>query len=435
MTYRKQLLVIVSMTAVVTMTVCTRTDIDRILDHHAPPKLVNEGKNIFRFDTFGDEEFWSGLLHIDKAIAGSDNGGFGDGVSPNTALKVGLKVDAEALTPEVVAGIQSGDISLDDPASTLALLKLNAVVGVKGNFNEDGSLRNIGITCASCHSTVDNSFAPGIGKRLDGWPNRDLNVGAIISLTDNAQPIADLLHVDEGTLRTVLGLWGPGKFSAILFMDGKALRDDGKVAANLIPAAFGLRDVALTTYTGWGDITYWNAFVANLEMHGKGTFFDPRLNDPVKYPIAVENSFWNVRNDPDLITSKLPALRVYQNSLEVPKPSSSDYNSVAAGRGKTLFLTKAKCATCHADHLLKNEKTILHSAEELGIDDFEAMRSPTGKYRTPPLGGLFTRTTGGLYHDGRFADFNELIDHYNNQFRLKLTDAEKHDLAEYLKSL
>ncbi|WP_240312736.1 hypothetical protein [Flavihumibacter solisilvae] len=435
MTYRKQLLVILSMLAVVTMTVCTRTDIDKILDHHAPPKLVNEGKNIFRFDTFGDEEFWSGLLHIDKAIAGRDNGGFGDGVSPNTALKVGLKVDAEALPPDVVAKIQSGEISLDNPASTLALLKLNAVVGVKGNFNEDGSLKNIGITCASCHSTVDNSFGEGIGKRLDGWPNRDLNVGAIISLTDNAQPIADLLHVDEGTLRTVLGLWGPGKFSAILFMDGKALRDDGKVAANLIPAAFGLRDVALTTYTGWGDITYWNAFVANLEMHGKGTFFDPRLNDPVKYPIAVENSFWNVRNDPDLITAKLPALRLYQHSLEVPKPSSRDYNSVAAGRGKGLFTGKAKCATCHADHLLKNESTILHSAEELGIDDFEAMRSPTGKYRTPPLGGLFTRTKGGLYHDGRFADFNQLINHYNKQFRLKLSDSEKRDLAEYLKSL
>ena len=187
------------------------------------PKLSTEGKHIFRFDTFGDEDFWSGLLHLDKAIAGEKNGGYGSGVSPKTALSVGLKVDAEALPADVVSGINSGAISLDSPSTTLALLKLDAVVGVKGNFNESGALQSIGITCASCHSTVDNSFAPGIGKRLDGWPNRDLNVGAIISLTDNAQPIADMLHVDEATLRTVLGMWGPGRFPAILFMDGKAL--------------------------------------------------------------------------------------------------------------------------------------------------------------------------------------------------------------------
>ena len=212
------------------------------------------------------------------------------------------------MPPDVRAGIISGAIDLNDPATTIALLKLNAVVGVKGNFDAGGTLKSIGITCASCHSTVDNSFAPGIGKRLDGWPNRDLNVGAIISLTDNAQPIADMLHVDEATLRKVLGLWGPGKFAAVLFMDGKAFRPDGKVAANLIPAAFGLKGINRATYTGWGDISYWNAFVANLEMHGKGNFIDPRLNNPVKYPIAVENSFYNVSNMPDLITSKLLAL-------------------------------------------------------------------------------------------------------------------------------
>src|SRR6185503_4719283 len=282
--------------------------------------LVEQGKQIFRFDAFGDEDFWSGLLHIDKAILGVANGGFGAGVSPNDALAVGLKVDAEALTPEVVAGINSGAIRLDDPKSTIALLKLNAVVGVKGNFDETGALQSIGITCASCHSTVDNSFAYGIGKRLDGWPNRDLKVGGIISLTDNAQPIADMLHVSEATLRSVLSLWGEGRFPAILFMDGKAFRPDGQIAANLIPAAFGLKDIELTTYTGWGDISYWNSFVANLEMHGKGNFSDPRLNDPVKYPIAVENHFYNVVNNPDLITSKLPALRAYQHSLEAPKP-------------------------------------------------------------------------------------------------------------------
>lgn len=412
---------------------CSKIE-DRI-DHHTDnnPSLVQQGKQIFRFDTFGDEDFWSGLLHLDKAIAGKDNGGYGPGVSPNTALAVGLKVDAEALPPDVVAGITSGALKLTDPATTLALLKLNAVVGIKGNFDQKGDLKSIGITCASCHSTVDNSFAPGIGKRLDGWPNRDLNVGGIISLTDNAIPIANLLHVDETTLRQVLSQWGPGKFAAVLFMDGKALRPDGKVAANLIPAAFGLKDIDLTTYTGWGDISYWNAFVGNLEMHGKGTFVDPRLNNPAKYPIAVENRFYSVFNSPDLITSKLPALRAYQHSIDAPKPPSSYYDHSAAVKGKSLFLTKAKCASCHKLPLYADN--MLHSGSELGIDDFEAMRSPTGKYRTMPLGGLFAKEKGGYYHDGRFANLADVVNHYDDHFKLNLSNQEKKDLVQYLKSL
>jgi len=394
--------------------------------------LVEQGKEIFRFDTFGDEDFWSGLLHIDKAIAGELNGGFGPGVSPAAALGVGLKVDVDALPTEIREGIISHSIDLNDPAITLALLKLNSVVGVKGNFNQEGVLQSIGITCAVCHSTVDNSFSDGIGKRLDGWPNRDLDVGGIISLTDNALPIANLLHVSEPTLRNVLDLWGPGKFSAILFMDGKAFRPDGKVAANLIPAAFGLKKVDLTTYTGWGDISYWNAFVANLEMHGKGNFSDPRLNDP-KYPIAVENGFYNVTNNPDLITSKLPALREYQHSIDAPKPPAGSYNIAAAGRGKGIFLSKAKCASCHSLPIFADNK--LHTAAEMGIDDFDAMRSPTGKYRTTPLGGLFTRAKGGFFHDGRFATLSDVINHYNDHFSLNLTASEKHDLEQYLRSL
>lgn len=395
--------------------------------------LVNDGKAIFRHDTFGDEVFWSGLLHIDKAIAGSANGGFGPGVSPNTALAVGLKVDSEALPPQVVATITNGTADLNDPATTIALLKLNAVVGVKGSFDATGKLNAVGITCASCHSTVDNSFAPGIGKRLDGWPNRDLNVGAVISLTDNAQPLADMLHVDEATLRNVLSLWGPGKFAAVLFMDGKALRPDGKVAANLIPAAFGLKGINLTTYTGWGDISYWNSFVATLEMHGKGNFFDPRLNDPVKYPIAVENSFWNVVNNPDLVTPKLAALKAYQHSIDAPKPARHSFDQAASSHGKILFRNKAKCAGCHASPLFADN--VLHTANEIGIDDFEALRSPTGKYRTTPLGGLFTRIKGGFYHDGRFATLADVVNHYNNHLSLKLTNSEKQQLVEYLKSL
>ncbi|MES2419304.1 MAG: hypothetical protein V4541_14045 [Bacteroidota bacterium] len=397
------------------------------------PKLVSDGKEIFRYDTFGDEDFWSGLLHIDKAIAGSANGGFGPGVSPKTALAVGLKVDAQALPADVVAGIKSGAISLDDPASTLALLKLNAVVGIKGTFEASGRLISIGVTCAACHANVDNSFAPGIGNRLDGWPNRDLNVGTIISLTNNAKPIADMLHVDEPTLSTVLGLWGPGKFNAGIFMDGKALRPDGKVAANLMPAAFGLKDITLTTYTGWGDISYWNAFVGNLEMHGKGNFSDPRLNDQAKYPIAKENGFYQVTNSPDLITAKLPALKAYQHSIAAPKPPASNYNQAAANLGKALFLDKAKCVSCHSGTMLADN--ILHTAAEIGIDDFEAQRSPTGKYRTTPLGGLFTRAKGGFYHDGRFATLNDVVEHYNTQKTLNLTTTEKQNLVEYLKSL
>lgn len=438
MKYKKQTIVIVSLAAILLFIRCSKSfesseKVSAGDEQTASQSLFKNGKDIFRYDTYGDEDFWSGLLHLDKAIAGAANGGYGPGVSPNTALAVGLKVDVDALPPEVIAGIENGTIDLDDPATTLTLLKLNSVVGVQGNFNNDGTLQSIGITCASCHSTVDNSFTEGIGKRLDGWPNRDLNVGGIVSLTDNAQPLADMLHVDEATLRTVLGAWGPGKFAAILFMDGKAFRPDGQIAANLIPAAFGLRGVHRATYTGWGDITYWNAFVANLEMHGKGRFIDPRLNNPVKYPIAVENGFYNVMNTPDLITSKLAALRVYQNSLEVPKPPPGSYDKASAILGKAIFLTKAKCAGCHALPLYTDN--VLHTADEIGIDDFEAMRSPTGKYRTTPLGGLFTRAKGGFYHDGRFATLMDVVDHYNNYDHLNLSQTEKENLVEFLKSL
>jgi hypothetical protein len=430
MRYKNQTLVALSMTIIVALAQCRKNDDNLNNDN---PSLVNEGKEIFRFDTFGDEDFWSGILHLDKAIAGSANGGYGSGVSPKTALAVGLKVDADSLPANVVAGIQAGTIDLNNPATTLALLKLNAVVGVKANFDNLGSLNSIGITCASCHSTVDNSFAPGIGKRLDGWPNRDLNVGAIISLTDNAQPIANMLHVTEPTLRSVLSAWGPGKFPAVLFMDGKAQKPDGTIAANLIPAAFGLKGIELATYTGWGDISYWNAFVGTLEMHGKGTLIDPRLNDPAKYPIAVQNNFYNTTHTPDLITSKLPALKAYQHSIAAPKPPANSFDQAAADRGQALFNSKAKCASCHASPLFADN--VLHTGAEIGIDDFEAQRSPTGKYRTMPLPGLFTKLKGGFYHDGRFATLNDVVNHYNNHFSLNLSSSEKQDLVEYLKSL
>lgn len=440
MRYKTYMLATLLLFAVVVLAQCVKFDEfteafknDKAQDNSNHPALIAEGKTIFRYDTFGDEDFWSGLLHLDKAIAGEKNGGYGPGVSPKTALAVGLKVDAEALPTGIVEGIKNGSVDLNDPATTLALLKLNAVVGVKGTFDISGGLTSVGITCASCHSTVDNSFAPGIGKRLDGWPNRDLNVGAIVSLTDNAKPIANMLHVSEPALRSVLGEWGPGKFSAILFMDGKARRPDGKVAANLIPAAFGLKGVNLTTYTGWGDISYWNAFVGTLEMHGKGTLIDPRLNDPLKYPIAVENGFYHVQNNPDLITSKLPALKAYQHSIAAPKPPANSFDRNAAAKGRALFLTKANCVSCHAGPLFTDNS--LRKGAEIGIDNFEADRSPTGRYRTPPLGGLFAKEKGGFYHDGRFATYMDVVNHYDQRFSLGLQASEKKELVEFLKSL
>jgi hypothetical protein len=397
--------------------------------------LIAEGKQIFRFDTFGDEDFWGGQLRLHEAIEGEQFGGVGPGVSPNTALAVGLKVDVEALPGSLQDQLKKNKVDLNDPAVTLALLKLNAVVGVTGFFNSDGSLSSIGIQCALCHSTVDDSFAPGIGRRLDGWANRDLNVGAIVALSPNLQPFADLLGIDQDTVRTVLNSWGPGKFDAELVLDGKAFRPDGKSAATLIPPAFGLAGVNLHTWTGWGSVPYWNAFVANIEMHGKGTFYDPRLNDASKFPIAARNGFGNIRNPTDLITSKLPALHVYQLSLLAPLPPAGSFRPRAAERGQVLFNGKAQCATCHVPPLFTEPGWNLHTAAEIGIDDFQANRSPDGRYRTSPLQGLWTHTKGGFYHDGRFATLLDVVNHYNAFFSLGLTDREKSDLVEYLKSL
>src|SRR3954453_6403804 len=283
-------------------------------------RLFLRGRHVFRFDTFGDQAFWGGALQLHKAIEGSKHGGVGPGLSPANALAAGLKVDSHALPRPVVRAIEKGKVDLNDPATTLALLKLNAVVGVKGYFKRNGNLRSVGLTCAVCHSTVDNSFAKGIGKRLDGRPNRDLNVGAVISLAPNLKPVTDLLGADEATVRKVLASWGAGKFDAQLFLDGKAFTPDGKSGATLIPAAYGLDGVNLATYTGFGQMTYWNAFVANLEMHGQGNFFDQRLNNPDKFPVPTKAGFFNVRHAHDLITPGLPALQYYQQGLKPPTP-------------------------------------------------------------------------------------------------------------------
>jgi len=398
-------------------------------------RMLAEGKQTFRFDTFGDEAFWTDALQLNRAIAGAKLGGVGPGVSPATALAVGLKVDADALPQPLISQLKHGRVNLEDPATTLALLKLNAVIGVKGSFRADGSLQSVGITCALCHSTVNNSFAPGIGQRLDGWANRDLNVGAIVALSPNLAPVANLLGVDETTVRTVLQSWGPGKFDAELFLDGKAFRPDGKSAATLIPPAFGLVGVNLHTWTGWGSVTHWNAFVANLEMHGQGTFYDPRLNDPVKFPIAAREGFGNVRSNPDLISPKLPALHFYQLAIPAPAAPAGSFDPAAAARGAALFNGQAKCAVCHVPPTFTEPGWNMHTAEEIGIDDFQAKRSPDERYRTSPLKGLWTHQKGGFYHDGRFATLRDVIEHYNTFLGTNLTDQQKSDLVEYLKSL
>ncbi|HEY3039456.1 MAG TPA: hypothetical protein VGJ66_12015 [Pyrinomonadaceae bacterium] len=408
-------------------------------------QMVSQGRQTFRFDTFGDEAFWGDMLKLHQAIEGTQFGGVGPGLSPSAALALGLKVDVDALPAGVVKQLKQGKLDLNDPAVTLVLLRHNAVLGVEGFFNEDNGLRSVGITCALCHSTVDNSLTTGVGQRLDGWANRDLNVGEIVALAPDLSPFANLLGVDQGTVRTVLRSWGPGKFDAELILDGKAFNpqqiSNGVVtgtnvpAATLIPPAFGLAGVNLHTWTGWGSVTHWNAFVSNLEMHGRGTFFDPRLNDAAKFPIAAANGFGNVRNAPDLITSKLAALHFYQLGIPAPRPLDGSFDVVAATTGQTVFNVKGQCAACHVPPLFSEPGWNMHPPAQICVDDFQAKRSPDEHYRTSPLRGLWTHQRGGFFHDGRFATLLDVVNHYNTCFGLGLTAAEKSDLVEYLKSL
>jgi hypothetical protein len=420
---------------------------DTVINNNAQ-QMVSDGRQTFRFDTFGDEAFWGGTLQLHKAIEGGRFGGVGPGITPKQALALGLKVDIAALPAGFCQQLQSGQVNLNDTANTLLLLKKNAVLGLTGFFNPQGTLQSVGIQCALCHSTVDNSCTFGVGNRLDGWANRDLNVGAIVAQAPNLKPVADLLGTDVKTVKKVLTSWGPGKFDAELLLDGKGFRPDGKPAATLIPNAFGLAGFNQHTWTGaWGTVTYWNALVANIEMGGQGVFFDPRLNNANQFPIAAKAGFGNIRHDPDSdrITKKLSALHFYQLAIPSPKPQPNvDFDNAAAARGDVLFEGKARCNTCHVEPLWTEPGWNLHTPQEMGIDDFEANRAPNGLYKTMNLAGMFVRerglfmdpaNKGRYYHDGRFATLLDVANSYNTRFNLGLTDQEQSDLVEYLKSL
>jgi hypothetical protein len=393
-----------------------------------------EGLQVFRYETFGDQAFWGGQLGLHRAIAGAANGGEGDGVSPAAALSLGLKVDVDALPRSLQRSLRRGQVDLDDPATTLALLQLNSVIGLTGVFNDSGQIESLGIQCALCHSVVDDSFAPGIGHRLDGWPNRDLNVGAIVAAAPDLTVFTDLLGASDAAVREVLRGWGPGKFDAFLHLDGKAVGPRGP-AAVLIPPLFGLQGVGLMTWNGFSGLNAWVPLVINLEMFGQGIFSDRRLGNAAQFPIAAAAGFARVRNTPDLVTPKLASLLTYVESIETPPAPEGSYDAAAAERGELLFTGKARCTNCHVPPLYTLPGFNSVPATVIGIDSFQADRSPNLGYRPPPLRGVFTRQKGGFFHDGRFATVNDVVAHFNAQFALALTPEEQGDLAEFVKSL
>ena len=368
-----------------------------------------DGRQIFRYDTFGDEQLWTDTLQMQKAIAR---------VSPSTALSVGLKLDSDALPAPVIEAIKARRVDLDDPAVTVQLLKLNAVVGVIGKVvGANNRLATVGVTCALCHSTVDDSIAPGIGKRLDGWPNRSLNTGAIIALS----PVL--------TDTSPYTSWGPGKYDARFHaFDGAGFIPLNSTSVPvLIPPAFGLRGVGFETYTGDGPISYWNKYVAVTQMGGHGSFSDPRLG-------------LSITQTPDLVTPKLPALLEYQLSLQTPNPPEGSFRRAAARRGAGLFNGAAKCASCHipptyTDVLSGPDPRVplLHSPSEIGIDPTYAARTATGLYRTTPLRALWQHAP--YFHDGSAKTLLDVVNHYDRVFALGLTDRQKADMVEYLKTL
>jgi hypothetical protein len=365
-------------------------------DNLSPANLA-DGQQVFRFDTFGDEQFWTDTARMNEVVQKS--------VSPTTALSVGLKVDADVIPPDVAAAIKAGKVDLKDPATTVTLLKLNAVVGLKGTVttvNGKDSLTRLGVTCALCHSTVDNAFAKGIGHRRDGWPNRDLNIGAIIALSPAI----------TAAQKKVYNSWGPGKYDPRYNIDGKS-------TPLALPPAYGLASVKNETYTAEGPISYWNAYVAVTQMHGHGNFSDPRLKIDVK-------------QTPDMVTPKLASLRAYQHSIAAPQPDAGSFDTNAAFRGQTIFVKS--CGSCHVGGSgTDNNSGVLHAPAETGMDASYAMRTANKMYRTTPLRGLALHAP--YFHDGSAATLMDVVNHYNEARKLGLTAQQRADLVEYLKSL
>ena len=369
-----------------------------------------DGKAIFRFDTFGDEQLWTGVLRMQEVLPTVD---------PATALAVGLKVDLDALPARVIAALKAGEVDLTDPAVTVLLLRLNAVVGVKGTVDRAGRLTKVGITCALCHSSVDDALAPGIGKRLDGWANTDLNVGAIVALSP---------ALDDAT-KAEFRAWGPGKYDPRHHaFDGTNLIPLNSPSLPIvIPPIYGLKGAGFETFTGDGPISYWNRYVGVGQMGGHGSFSDPRIG-------------LFIRQTPDLVAPKLGALLEYQLSLHTPNPPRGSYNRAAAERGKHVFRGRAQCNTCHQSPLFTDVRSgpdrrqpFLHDPSEVGMDPAYAARSATGQYRTTPLRGLLQHPP--YFHDGSAPDLPAVVNHYDELFDLNLTARQKADLVEYLKSL
>ena len=363
------------------------------------PAMVAQGKDIFRFDTFGDEQFWTDTLRMHEVIQRA--------VSPKVALSVGLRVDVDALPQAVKDALAAGEIDLDDPATTIALLKLNAVLGVKGEVQTVGgrdTLVRVGITCALCHSAVDNSFAPGIGRRQDGWANTQLNPGAIVALSP---------ALTSGQ-KAVYNSWGTGRYDPRFNIDGQN-------TPLVLPPAYGLRGVDKETFTAEGPVSYWNAYVAVTQMHGRGSFSDSRLGI-------------HVVQTPDLVTPKLDALRQYQLSLAAPAPPAGSFDATAAQRGRAVFAGEGRCASCHTGSTFTDVNSgRLHAPAETGMDPRYAARTSQKAYRTTPLRGLWQHAP--YFHDGSAATLDDVVAHYDRVLALNLTQQQRRDLAEYLKSL
>ncbi len=356
-----------------------------------PADVPARGRYIFRHWTFGDEQFWTDTLRLNEVVETA--------VSPATALAVGLKVDADRLPPGFLA---SADLT--SPATTVELLRRGAVVGIEAQVTAGNHIKRLGITCALCHSTVNNSVTAGVGKRLDGLPNRDLNVGAIVALSP-ALPAA---------AKAVFNSWGPGKYDA-------EFNRDGINSPVVLPPALGLRGVALETYTGEGPVSYWNAYVAVTQMHGHGSFSDPVLDI-------------NIQQTPDLVTPVLPALRDYQLNLKTPPPPPGSFDPAAAERGKVVFETTGRCASCHIPSLAFTDvnRGILHAPSETGMDPVRASRLKNHMYRTTPLRALWQHPP--YFHDGSATTLRDVVEHYDGFFGLHLSSQQKSDLVEYLKS-